>query len=116
MSRWTTSGGGERTGWTRRPAAWASSDAGPLRFGLPPIFLDSGIRLLVVLECYLSARLERPVQLTKRRTYQETATLPVTGQLDAGGQPAESLTSAGRAQEPPPACAPHIPRPGPVLQ
>lgn len=101
MSRRTTSGGGERTGWTRRsllgglcasgiiaagrPAAWASSDAGPLRFGLPPVFLDSGVHLLAVLERYLSAWPERPVPLTKRRTDQETATLPVTGRLDAGG-------------------------------
>lgn len=64
-------------------AAGAVVDEAPLRFGLTPVFLDSDAHLLGVLERYLSARLARPVQLTKRRTYQEITTLLVTGQLDA---------------------------------
>ncbi len=52
-------------------------------FGLTPVFLDSDVRLLTDLERYLSARLDRPVSLVKRRTYQEITLMLLSGQLDA---------------------------------
>lgn len=88
-----------RASWTRRAVlgtlcassavlpgggrAGAAMGEAPLRFGLTPVFLDSDAHLLAILERYLSARLARAVQLTKRRTYQEITTLLLTGQLDA---------------------------------
>jgi phosphonate transport system substrate-binding protein len=50
--------------------------------GLTPVFLDSDIRLLAQLETYLARRLERPVQLVQRRTYQEITALLIAGTLD----------------------------------
>jgi phosphonate transport system substrate-binding protein len=66
-----------------RPDALAATGDAALRFGLTPVFLDSDTDLLAALERYLSGRLERPVVLIKRRTYQEITTLLMTGQLDA---------------------------------
>ncbi len=57
--------------------------AAPLRFGLTPVFLTSDLELLSQLEGYLSRRLERPVQLIQRRTYQEITALLLSGQLEA---------------------------------
>ena len=54
-----------------------------MSFGLTPVFLDSDIQLLSMLESYLVARLGRPVQLVKRRTYQEITAMLLSGQLDA---------------------------------
>jgi phosphonate transport system substrate-binding protein len=51
--------------------------------GLNPLFLDSDIQLLSLLQAYLAERLGRPVQLLKRRTYQEITALLLSGQLDA---------------------------------
>ena len=51
--------------------------------GLNPLFLDSDIQLLSLLQTYLAERLGRPVQLIKRRTYQEITALLLSGQLDA---------------------------------
>ena len=51
--------------------------------GLNPLFLDSDIQLLSLLQTYLAERLERPVQLIKRRTYQEITALLLSAQLDA---------------------------------
>ena len=51
--------------------------------GLNPLFLDSDIQLLSLLQSYLAERLGRPVQLIKRRTYQEITALLLSGQLDA---------------------------------
>jgi phosphonate transport system substrate-binding protein len=51
--------------------------------GLNPLFLDSDIQLLSLLQTYLAERLGRPVQLLKRRTYQEITALLLSGQLDA---------------------------------
>jgi phosphonate transport system substrate-binding protein len=62
-----------------RPA-WATD---PVSIGLNPLFLDSDIQLLSLLQTYLAERLERPVQLIKRRTYQEITALLLSGQLDA---------------------------------
>jgi phosphonate transport system substrate-binding protein len=65
------------------PSVLAATGDAALRFGLTPVFLDSDTDLLAALERYLSGRLERPVVLIKRRTYQEITTLLMTGQLDA---------------------------------
>lgn len=54
-----------------------------IRFGLTPVFLDSDLELLRDLESYLAAATGGPVQLVKRRTYQEVTTLLLSGQLDA---------------------------------
>ncbi len=51
--------------------------------GLNPLFLDSDIQLLALLQTYLVAQLGRTVQLIKRRTYQEITALLLSGQLDA---------------------------------
>ena len=51
--------------------------------GLNPLFLDSDIQLLSLVQTYLAERLGRPVQLIKRRTYQEITALLLSGQLDA---------------------------------
>ena len=55
----------------------------PVSIGLNPLFLDSDIELLSLLQTYLAAQLARPVQLIKRRTYQEITALLLSGQLDA---------------------------------
>ena len=65
-----------------RPGAPAKA-AEAVSFGLTPVFLDSDIQLLSMLETYLVARLGRPVQLVKRRTYQEITAMLLSGQLDA---------------------------------
>jgi phosphonate transport system substrate-binding protein len=52
-------------------------------FGLTPVFLDSDIQLLAELEAYLASRLGRPVNLVKRRTYQEITAMLLSEQLDA---------------------------------
>lgn len=57
--------------------------ARPVLFGLTPVFLDSDIQLIADLERYLSRQIARPVQLVKRRTYQEITSLLVANQLDA---------------------------------
>jgi phosphonate transport system substrate-binding protein len=56
---------------------------GPVSFGLTPVFLDSDIQLLAMLQRYLEKRIGRPVALVKRRTYQEIVALLLSGQLDA---------------------------------
>jgi phosphonate transport system substrate-binding protein len=55
----------------------------PVRFGLTPVFLDSDLELLSVLGRYLSSRLDIPVELVKRRTYQEITALLLSDQLEA---------------------------------
>jgi phosphonate transport system substrate-binding protein len=62
-----------------RPALSAT----PVSFGLTPVFLDSDIELLAMLRQYLGRRLSRPIELVKRRTYQEITALLLSGQLDA---------------------------------
>jgi len=56
---------------------------GPVSLGLNPLFLDSDIELLARLQDYLAGQLKRPVQLIKRRTYQEITAMLLSGQLDA---------------------------------
>jgi phosphonate transport system substrate-binding protein len=56
---------------------------GGATFGLTPVFLDSDIQLLAMLEAYLARQIGRPVTLVKRRTYQEITTMLLSGQLDA---------------------------------
>jgi phosphonate transport system substrate-binding protein len=51
--------------------------------GLTPVFLDSDIVLVRQIEGHISARIGRPVQVVKRRTYREVTSLLVAGQLDA---------------------------------
>ena len=57
--------------------------ATPATFGLTPVFLDSDLELLTVLETYLSESVGREVSLVKRRTYQEMTALLLSGQIDA---------------------------------
>jgi phosphonate transport system substrate-binding protein len=57
--------------------------ADSVTFGLNPLFLDSDIQLLSMMQTYLVKRLGRPVQLVKRRTYQEITAMLLSGQLDA---------------------------------
>jgi phosphonate transport system substrate-binding protein len=52
-------------------------------FGLTSVFLDNDIGLLALLQQYLAPRLQRPVKLVKRRTYQELLTMLLSGELDA---------------------------------
>jgi phosphonate transport system substrate-binding protein len=52
-------------------------------FGLTPVFLDSDIQLLAALQDYLAGRLSQPVELVKRRTYQEITAMLLSEQLDA---------------------------------
>jgi phosphonate transport system substrate-binding protein len=59
----------------------AAADA--VTFGLNPLFLDSDIQLLSMMQTYLVKQLGRPVQLVKRRTYQEITAMLLSGQLDA---------------------------------
>ena len=65
--------------WPMNPAGAAEA----VSIGLNPLFLDSDIQLLSLLQTYLAERLGRPVQLIKRRTYQEITALLLSGQLDA---------------------------------
>lgn len=60
-----------------------ASAAETFSFGLTPVFLDNDIELLSMLERYLTRRLQRPVALVKRRTYQEISAMLISGQLDA---------------------------------
>jgi phosphonate transport system substrate-binding protein len=65
---------------------WPLNPAGatePVSIGLNPLFLDSDIQLLSLIQTYLAAQLGRTVQLIKRRTYQEITALLLSGQLDA---------------------------------
>ena len=75
------------TRWPRRDDVIRSSSSRaatePVSIGLNPLFLDSDIELLSLLQTYLAAQLARPVQLIKRRTYQEITALLLSGQLDA---------------------------------
>ena len=57
--------------------------ADEVSIGVNPLFLDSDIQLLASLRDYLAQRLGRPVQLVKRRTYQEITAMLLSGQLDA---------------------------------
>ena len=73
-------------GLTAATIIWSSSSRAatePVSIGLNPLFLDSDIELLSLLQTYLAAQLARPVQLIKRRTYQEITALLLSGQLDA---------------------------------
>ncbi|MBV1702972.1 MAG: PhnD/SsuA/transferrin family substrate-binding protein [Hyphomicrobiales bacterium] len=55
---------------------------GGITFGLNPLFLETDIALLRLMQLYLQQRLMRPVSLVRRRTYQEITALLLTGQLD----------------------------------
>jgi phosphonate transport system substrate-binding protein len=64
-----------------RPSSAATANS--ITFGINPLFLDSDIKLLGMLEQYLVKQLQRPVELVKRRTYQEITTMLLSGLLDA---------------------------------
>lgn len=64
-------------------AAGRASAASSFRFGLTPVLLDSDIALLDQMRTYLEEALESPVDLVKRRTYQEITALLLSGELDA---------------------------------
>ena len=61
----------------------SASASETVSIGLNPLFLDSDVQLLSLLQSYLAERLGRSVQLIKRRTYQEITALLLSGQLDA---------------------------------
>jgi phosphonate transport system substrate-binding protein len=61
----------------------SAAAADSVTFGLNPLFLDSDIELLSMMQTYLVKQLGRPVQLVKRRTYQEITAMLLSGQLDA---------------------------------
>jgi phosphonate transport system substrate-binding protein len=63
--------------------AGRASAATPFRFGLTPVLLDSDIALLEQMQVYLEEALRGPVDLVKRRTYQEITALLLSGELDA---------------------------------
>ncbi len=60
-----------------------AQNAEPFRFGLTPVLLDSDIALLAQMQAYLQEALARPVDLVKRRTYQEISALLLSGEIDA---------------------------------
>ena len=66
-------------------AAWPAPAYGEAEFtlGLTPVFLDSDMNLLSLLQKYLAQQLDRPVRLVKQRTYRETAVKLTAGQLEA---------------------------------
>jgi len=55
----------------------------PVTFGLTPVFLDSDLELLDLMSRYFSEKVGHPVQLVKRRTYQEITAMLLTGEMDA---------------------------------
>lgn len=61
----------------------ASATPRSVAIGVTPLILDDDIRVMSLLENYLDSRLARPVQLVRRRTYQEITTMLLSGQLDA---------------------------------
>ena len=65
------------------PAIRVEASDTPVTFGLTPVFLESDLQLLGRLETYLSGRLNSPVALVKRRTYQEITALLLSSQIDA---------------------------------
>lgn len=65
------------------PTHAARAERSTIRFGLTPVFLDADLELIRDLEAYLSAATGMPVQLVKRRTYQEVTSLLLSGQLEA---------------------------------
>lgn len=79
--------------WSRRAVLTASlasplivgraAAATPFKFGLTPVLLDSDIALLDQVQAYLEEALGSPVDLVKRRTYQEITALLLSGELDA---------------------------------
>lgn len=53
----------------------------PFKFGLTPVFLSNDLELLGHLRTYLASKIDGPVELVTRRTYQEITALLVSGQL-----------------------------------
>ena len=64
---------------------WPTASAGAaeaVSIGLNPLFLNSDIQLLSLILAYLTGQFRPPVQLVRRRTYQEITALLFSGQLD----------------------------------
>jgi phosphonate transport system substrate-binding protein len=59
------------------------SAEGGARIGLTPVLLDSDMLLVRALDEYFRGRLRRPVELVRRRTYQEISMMLLSGQLDS---------------------------------
>jgi phosphonate transport system substrate-binding protein len=51
--------------------------------GITPVFLDNDMRLLSLLQRYLTEQLSRPVRLLNQRTHREALIALLAGQLDA---------------------------------
>ena len=66
-----------------RPGNGSLRAEGGVRIGLTPVLLDSDMLLLRALDGYFRDRLQRPVELVRRRTYQEISMMLLSGQLDA---------------------------------
>lgn len=66
-------------------APWLVAGTAPemMRVGLTPVLLDNDAVLLEAFAAYLRGRTGRPVDLARRRTYQEISALLLSGQLDA---------------------------------
>lgn len=63
------------------PAIGRADQDSAFKFGLTPVFLVNDLELLDHLRNYLMSRLDGPVELVTRRTYQEITALLVSGQL-----------------------------------
>jgi phosphonate transport system substrate-binding protein len=61
----------------------STAEVRPFQFGLTPVFLSNDLELLGHLQAFLTARLESPVELVTRRTYQEITALLVSGEIHA---------------------------------
>lgn len=61
----------------------SKAEIAPFQFGLTPVFLSNDLELLGHLRAYLTAKLDSPVELVTRRTYQEITALLVSGEIHA---------------------------------
>jgi phosphonate transport system substrate-binding protein len=65
------------------PAIGRTEEDKVFKFGLTPVFLVNDLELLDHLRGYLASRMDVPVELVTRRTYQEITALLVSGQLQS---------------------------------
>ncbi len=61
----------------------SNAEPTPFKFGLTPVFLSNDLELLGHLRTYLASKLDGPVELVTRRTYQEITALLVSGQIQS---------------------------------
>ena len=64
---------------------WPVPSHGKAEFslGFTPVFLDTDMKLLSLLQRYLGRQLDRPVRLVRQRTHRESLVTLLAGQLDA---------------------------------